>query len=248
MNATVYKINVHSAIQKQQTQHTQLIFPNIYQSPFRRSSVGLYTRECKAGRMSNPYESNLAKLKKVPPKEKPREEGTENALTTSSTYLAQLRKLPPKEEKSKNAPTSSSYLGKPRKAPPEEKPDQTCKEQTENAPPPSSTYEKIGVLDVSVYTSCDYQAKEEKNKRSTKVTPTRIWRGDWRVKLKIALLAVLAAVLAITLVTSFALGTAGVAIGKSPTKCRIEVTSTLLNRTSDTITGLLPITTGVSCH
>lgn len=191
--------------------------------------------------MSNPYEASLAKLKKVPPKEKPCDEGTDNALTTS-TYLAKLRKLRPTEkpfeEETKNPSTSFS-----RKALPKEKPDQNYKEQTEIALPPHSTYEKIGVLDVSVYTSCEYPVKEEKNKSPTKVTPTRTLKRGWRSKFKIALFAAIAALLAITLMTSFALGVAGVV---KTAKCRNDEMSVLLNGTSETYTGSLLLTTGVS--
>lgn len=84
-----------------------------------------------------------------------------------------------------------------------------------------STYEKIGTLDVSVYSNCDYPKKGE----------TVSGKGDlgFSLRKKVVLLVVCGVAVATLLVLSLVLGIAGVAIGtgccaSTPT-CRIEETS-----------------------
>lgn len=105
-----------------------------------------------------------------------------------------------------------------------------------------STYEKIGVLDVSVYSNCDYPKKDKDGHNYL----TGLWKGDRSHKLKLVLLVVCASVFAAVLAINFALGVTGVAKSCSPAadRCKTEERSTLFNDTSHTDS--LTITTEVS--
>lgn len=111
---------------------------------------------------------------------------------------------------------------------------------SEEAPPASSTYEKIGVLDVSVYSNCEYPQEEGYPSCYTRCyTPN--------LKQKRAIFVVCTVALVAMLVINLLLGIGGVtkSICSTAAKCKMEEISSSMNANMTSHTEQLPMETEV---
>ncbi len=111
-------------------------------------------------------------------------------------------------------------------------------------PPVSSTYEKLGQVDTSVYTVCQYEESSEKTS-TLSLCPDVLLKGNQKLR-RFLFVACAVALLALLLV-SLLLGVIGTAKSCCTTKCRAEEASSSLTLSDMNQTAVyLPMRAAVS--